>query len=95
VDGQATRSRSGHCLVIGGRHGAGAATLRRNTHLTKHIALAGLAIALLFGALPAQAGIWPNGLQLNGFVLNGTASTVVAPTVSGLTLPSGVTFTAR
>ena len=37
----------------------------------KKIALAGLATALLFGAIPAQAGQSWNGMFLNGLRVNG------------------------
>jgi hypothetical protein len=49
------------------------------------IALAGLATALLFGAVPAQAGISVNGISINGvkldgFVLNGERINGMTPT---------------
>lgn len=37
----------------------------------RKIALAGCAAALLFGAIPAQAGLTTNGIGLNGQVFNG------------------------
>ena len=37
----------------------------------KKIALAGLATALLFGAIPAQAAVGLNGISLNGMRQNG------------------------
>jgi hypothetical protein len=39
----------------------------------KKIALAGLATALLFGAIPAQAGISVNGISINGISVNGVS----------------------
>jgi hypothetical protein len=43
----------------------------------KKVAFAGLATALLFGAIPAHAGMQLNGVRLNGMQLNGAGTSGV------------------